>query len=97
MPLPKSCARPGLAKADKKAARIAAEGALVTARSADGKRAALAEVNCETDFVAREPEFQAFASQVAEAALAAGASEPEAIAALRPRRRQDRGRGAART
>jgi elongation factor Ts len=73
----------GLAKADKKAARIAAEGALVTARSADGRRAALAEVNCETDFVARQPEFQTFATQVAEAALAAGASAPEAVAALR--------------
>jgi elongation factor Ts len=72
----------GLAKADKKAARIAAEGALVTARSADGHAAALAEVNCETDFVARQPEFQAFAAQVAGAALAASASEPAAIAAL---------------
>src|SRR5687767_5634701 len=73
----------GLAKADKKAARIAAEGALVTAKSADGRRAALAEVNCETDFVARQPEFQTFATQVAEAALAAGASASEAVAALR--------------
>src|ERR1700741_5397719 len=73
----------GPAKADRKAAGIGAEGALVMAKSADGKRAALAEVNCETDFVAREPAFQAFASQVAEAALAAGASAPEAIAALR--------------
>ena len=73
----------GLAKADKKAARIAADGVVVAAGSADGKSAALAEVNCETDFVARQPEFQAFATQVGEAALKAGASEPEAIAALR--------------
>ncbi|MDP9198909.1 MAG: translation elongation factor Ts [Pseudomonadota bacterium] len=73
----------GLAKADKKAARIAAEGALATAKGADGRRAALAEVNCETDFVARQPDFLTFATQVAEAALAASATEPEAIAALR--------------
>jgi elongation factor Ts len=73
----------GLAKADKKAARIAAEGALVIATGADGRTAALAEVNCETDFVARQPEFQAFAQQVAEAALGASASEPEAVAGLR--------------
>lgn len=73
----------GLAKADKKAARIAAEGALVIATAADGRTAALAEVNCETDFVARQPEFQAFAQQVAEAALRASASEPEAVAGLR--------------
>jgi elongation factor Ts len=73
----------GLAKADKKAARIAAEGALATAKSADGRRAALAEVNCETDFVARQPDFLTFAAQVAEAALAASATEPDAIAALR--------------
>jgi elongation factor Ts len=73
----------GLAKADRKAARIAADGVLVTAKSADGRSAALAEVNCETDFVARQPEFQSFASQVVEAALTAGASEPESVAALR--------------
>jgi elongation factor Ts len=73
----------GLAKADKQAARIAAEGALATAKSADGRRAALAEVNCETDFVARQPDFLTFATQVAAAALAATATEPEAIAALR--------------
>jgi len=73
----------GLAKADKKAARIAAEGALVAVKGADGKRAALVEVNCETDFVAREPQFQTFATQVAEAALAAGATGTEDVAALR--------------
>ncbi len=73
----------GLAKADRKAARIAAEGALATAKSVDGRTAALAEVNCETDFVARQPDFLTFAAQVAEAALAASAIEPDAIAALR--------------
>ncbi|MEJ0005560.1 MAG: translation elongation factor Ts [Steroidobacteraceae bacterium] len=42
----------GLAKADKKAARVAAEGVIVIERSADGHAAAMVEVNCETDFVA---------------------------------------------
>jgi elongation factor Ts len=72
----------GLAKADKKASRIAAEGTIVVARSADGRSAVLVEVNCETDFVARQPEFQAFAVQIAEAALRASATQPEALAAL---------------
>src|ERR1700720_2341521 len=57
----------GLAKADKKAARIAAEGTVAAERS--GKSAALVEVNCETDFVARSDEFQAFARELAAAAL----------------------------
>src|ERR1700761_7709893 len=49
----------GLAKADKKAARVAAEGTVAIER--EGHSAALVEVNCETDFVARSDEFQAFA------------------------------------
>ena len=73
----------GLAKADKKAARIAAEGAIVAATSVDGRSAVLVEVNCETDFVARQPEFQAFAAQIAEAALQAAVTRPEALAALK--------------
>jgi elongation factor Ts len=73
----------GLAKADKKAGRIAAEGAIVAVAAADGRSAVLVEVNCETDFVARQPDFQAFAADVARAALAAAATGPEALAALR--------------
>jgi elongation factor Ts len=73
----------GLAKADKKAGRIAAEGAIVAVKSPDARSAVLVEVNCETDFVARQPEFQAFASSVAAAALAGGNTSPEALAALR--------------
>src|ERR1700691_2508453 len=57
----------GLAKADKKAARVAAEGTIAVHRS--GASAAMIEVNCETDFVARSEEFQAFARDVAHAAL----------------------------
>ena len=59
----------GLAKADKKASRVAAEGTIVIEKSADGRSAAMVEVNCETDFVAREADFQAFASAVARVAL----------------------------
>src|SRR5215510_1407524 len=55
----------GLAKADKKASRVAAEGVISTATSADGKAAVLVEVNCETDFVARGDDFTAFAKEVA--------------------------------
>ncbi len=57
----------GLAKADKKAARIAAEGTVAVERL--GLSAAMVEVNCETDFVARSDEFQAFTRSVAQAAL----------------------------
>jgi elongation factor Ts len=73
----------GLAKADKKAGRIAAEGAIVTASATDGRSAVIVEVNCETDFVAREPEFRAFAADVARAALAAGATAPEVLGSLK--------------
>ena len=58
----------GLAKADKKATRIAAEGTVIAERS--GLRAVMVEVNCETDFVARSDEFQAFARDLAKSALA---------------------------
>jgi elongation factor Ts len=61
----------GLAKADKKAGRVAAEGVIAVERSADGRQAAVVEVNSETDFVAREKDFQSFAAAVAKAALAA--------------------------
>jgi elongation factor Ts len=69
----------GLAKADKKAARVAAEGVIAIAVAPDGKSAAMVEVNCETDFVAREQDFRAFAQQVATVALAA---RPPSLAAL---------------
>ena len=60
----------GLAKADKKAARVAAEGVVVIERASAGAAAAMVEVNCETDFVAREQDFRAFSSAVAQLALA---------------------------
>ncbi len=55
----------GMAKADKKAGRTAAEGLVAIKLSGDGKRAAIVEVNCETDFVARNEDFTAFAKEVA--------------------------------
>jgi elongation factor Ts len=67
----------GLAKADKKAARVAAEGTVAVHRS--GASAAMIEVNCETDFVARSEEFQAFARDVAQAALEHPAPSVEAL------------------
>jgi len=54
------------AKASKAASRVAADGAIGSYVSPDGKLAALVEVNSETDFVAKNPDFQAFASGVAE-------------------------------
>ena len=69
----------GLAKADKKAARIAAEGVVMVAKSADARSAAMVEINCETDFVAREQDFRAFAHAVAQCALQ---SQDENVAAL---------------
>jgi elongation factor Ts len=69
----------GLAKADKKATRIAAEGVIVIERAADGRTAAMVEVNCETDFVAREQDFRNFAQAVARSALAA---RPSSLADL---------------
>jgi elongation factor Ts len=67
----------GLAKADKKAARVAAEGTLAVARS--GLCAVLVEINSETDFVARSDEFQSFARDVANAALSSSAPNVEAL------------------
>ncbi len=71
----------GLAKADKKATRVAAEGVIVIERSGDHKRAAVVEVNCETDFVAREQDFQGFAAGVAKLALKNNPGSLEALLA----------------
>jgi elongation factor Ts len=73
----------GLAKADKKAARVAAEGVVVIEKAADGRKVVMVEVNCETDFVAREQEFKNFATDVARAALAGGVTDVEALSACK--------------
>src|SRR5699024_8720090 len=54
----------GLAKADKKAGRIAAEGRIATAQSSDGRAAVLLEINCETDFVGKNEDFVTFGDRV---------------------------------
>jgi elongation factor Ts len=69
----------GLAKADKKASRIAAEGRIVAAQ-ATGK-AVLVEVNCETDFVAKDASFLKFSDTVANVALESGAADIDALKA----------------
>jgi elongation factor Ts len=69
----------GLAKADKKASRIAAEGRIVAAQ-ATGK-AVLVEVNCETDFVAKDASFLKFSDTVADVALNSGAADIDALKA----------------
>ena len=72
----------GLAKADKKAGRTAAEGKIVIKVSDDGKRAVILEINSETDFVAKNEDFLNFADQVAKRALEAGALTVEELLQL---------------
>ncbi len=64
----------GLAKADKKQDRTAAEGRIAIKVSDDGKRAVIVEVNSETDFVAKNEDFLQFVTQVAARALESGAA-----------------------
>ena len=59
----------GQAKADKKASRVAAEGAVLIKMSADNKQGVLLEVNCETDFVAGDESFLTFSQEVADVVL----------------------------
>lgn len=67
----------GLAAADKKASRVAAEGRIATAQ--EGGKAALVEINCETDFVAKDESFLAFTDAVAQAALSVEGNDIEAL------------------
>lgn len=67
----------GLAKADKKAGRVAAEGRIAVAQ--DGGKAVLVEINSETDFVAKDGNFVGFTDTVAQVALASGAADAEAL------------------
>jgi len=60
----------GIAKAASRADRAASEGIIRIKSSADGKQAILVEINCETDFVARDSVFQQFADDIADIALA---------------------------
>jgi elongation factor Ts len=69
----------GLAQADKKSSRVAAEGKIALAISPDGKQAAMVEVNCETDFVAKDESFNAFADAVAANVLQHAPSDIDAL------------------
>ena len=73
----------GLAQADKKASRVAAEGKIALSQSADGKQAVMVEVNCETDFVAKDESFNSFADAVAANALSEGPVDVEALLGTR--------------
>ena len=72
----------GLAKADKKAGRTAAEGLIAIQASDDNKKVAIVEVNCETDFVAKGDDFQNFCNEVAQLALDKEPADLDALLAL---------------
>ena len=71
----------GLAKADKKADRVAAEGRIALAQN--GNKAVLVEVNSETDFVAKDDNFLTFVDAVAQAALTSGVTNVEDLKAVK--------------
>ncbi|OVZ86365.1 translation elongation factor Ts [Yersinia alsatica] len=71
----------GQAKAAKKAGRIAAEGIILAKVSADGKFGVILELNCETDFVAKDAGFKAFGEEVINAALADKITDIEVLKA----------------
>jgi elongation factor Ts len=70
------------AKASKAASRVTAEGVIGSFLAADGKTGAVAEVNCETDFVAKNDDFMAFAKNVAETVAKNNPADIDALLAL---------------
>ena len=72
----------GQAKAARKSGRIAAEGAVMIAIAEGAKRGVLVEINCETDFVAKDENFSSFAAAVAQTALSSSAADAAALADL---------------
>ena len=72
----------GLAKADKKSGRIAAEGIISAKVSDDGKAVAIVDINCETDFVAKADDFVGFVNNVATALLNSDVETEEQLLAL---------------
>jgi elongation factor Ts len=73
----------GLAQADKKSGRVAAEGKIALAVSADGSEAVMVEVNCETDFVAKDENFMAFIDSVAGNTLESDPADLDTLMATR--------------
>jgi elongation factor Ts len=74
------------AKASKAAGRVAAEGVIGAWLAPDAKLGALVELNCETDFVAKNEDFLAFAREVAEAVAKSNPADVQALASFEPRR-----------
>jgi elongation factor Ts len=72
----------GLAKADKKSGRIAAEGIIGVQVSDDGKAVAICDINCETDFVAKADDFVNFVKSVTAALLNANVETEEQLMAM---------------
>jgi len=72
----------GAAKADKKAGRVAADGLVVITVSDDAKEGSIVEVNCETDFVAKDESFVSFSTEVGAGVLADKPADIEALSAL---------------
>ena len=72
----------GAAKAEKKAGRTAAEGLIIIRQSDDNKQAVMVEINCETDFVAKDDNFTTFADAVADRILASDVADVEALMSL---------------
>jgi len=73
----------GLANADKKASRVAAEGMIALSLAPNGKQAVMVEVNCETDFVAKNEYFISFARAVAANVLSEDPADVEALLSTR--------------
>ena len=72
----------GVATRNKKADRKASEGILAVQVSADGRAATLLELNCETDFVAKNEDFLAFAAEMAKLAVESSPADAAALVAL---------------
>ncbi len=73
----------GLAKADKKSGRIAAEGIIGVKVSGDGKSVSMVDVNCETDFVAKADDFVNFVNDIANALLKTNVATEEDLMSLK--------------
>jgi elongation factor Ts len=73
----------GMARAEKKSGRTAADGTVVFALSSDKKQAAILELNCETDFSAKNVDFQAFAQKMVDHCLATQSTDLEAFKATK--------------
>lgn len=72
----------GMAKADKKASRVAAEGQIIIEIDAQKKHGVMVEVNCETDFVANGDDFKSFAQQVGKVTLESKPADVDALGKL---------------